>query len=259
VTITVLAVPTAVADIYSGTSGSPITISAPGLLSNDISPGGIALTAIKVANPTNGSVTVNPNGGFTYTPNAGFVGTDSFTYKANNGMVDSNTVTVTLCACTIWNSNTVPGNAAAPDPSTIELGVKFRATQSGYIKGIRFYKGAGNTGTHIGNLWSSTGTNLATATFSNETATGWQEVLFATPVAVTANTTYVASYYAPVGHYAYDLAFFGSAVVNGPLRALANGEDGGNGVFLYAAGGGFPNATYNSNNYWVDVVFSTIP
>ena len=62
---------------------------------------------------------------------------------------------------------------------------------NGYITGIRFYKGSGNTGTHVGHLWTSTGTLLATATFSNETASGWQQVNFATPVAITAGTTYV--------------------------------------------------------------------
>ena len=259
VTITVNAAPVAVADIYSGASGQALTIAAPGLLSNDTSPGAIALTAIKVTNPANGTVTVNPNGGFTYTPNVGFVGTDSFTYKANNGTADSNTVAVTLCACTVWSSSTVPANPADTDSSALELGFKFRTTQNGYITGVRFYKGTGNTGTHIGHLWSSNGTILATATFTNETATGWQQVNFASPVAITANTTYVASYFAPLGHYSYNSAFFTSAVVNGPLRALANGEDGGNGLYLYAPNGGFPVNTWNSNNYWVDVVFSTVP
>ena len=60
----------------------------------------------------------------------------------------------------------------------IELGVKFRSTQNGFITGIRYYKGAGITGTRIGSLWSNTGTRLATATFTGETASGWQQVLF---------------------------------------------------------------------------------
>ena len=75
--------------------------------------------------------------------------------------------------------------------------MKFRADQAGFITGIRFYKGSGNTGTHTGSLWTSTGTRLATVTFTGETATGWQQANFATPVAVTAGTTYVASYLAP--------------------------------------------------------------
>lgn len=142
----------------------------------------------------------------------------------------------------------------------MELGVKFRATQAGYIKGIRFYKGAANTGTHIGNLWSSTGTNLATATFTGETASGWQTVNFTTAVAVAANTTYVASYFAPVGRYSFNANYFASAAaVNGPLTGLANGTDGNNGVYNYNATSIFPNSSWNSTNYWVDVIFSTVP
>jgi Domain of unknown function (DUF4082)/Bacterial Ig-like domain (group 3)/Bacterial Ig-like domain/Bacterial Ig domain len=156
----------------------------------------------------------------------------------------------------IWSSTVTPSVTSFNDPNAYELGVKFQATVNGYITGIRFYKGSGNTGTHIGNLWTSTGTLLATATFTSETATGWQQVLFSTPVAITANTTYVASYHTNAGDYALDAAYFASnGVSNGPLVALSNSAGGGNGV--YAAGASaFPRNTYNSNNYWVDVVFS---
>ena len=155
--------PVAANDIFS-----TATVSAPGVLGNDSSPGGQSLTAIKVTNPSNGTVTLNANGSFTYTPNAGFTGTDSFTYKANNGSVDSNVATVIICPCSIWNSSAVPGTPAASDSGAVELGVKFRITQNGSIRGVRFYKGSGNTGTHVGKLWSSTGMLLASATFTGE-------------------------------------------------------------------------------------------
>ena len=142
------------------------------------------------------------------------------------------------------------------DPNAIELGVKFRADQNGTIAGVRFYKGATNTGTHVGNLWSATGTLLATATFSGETSSGWQQVNFPAPVAVTANTTYVASYHTNAGNYSITGAYFASAGVNTPpLHALATGVDGSNGVYAYGIGG-FPNQSYNATNYWVDVVFT---
>ena len=80
----------------------------------------------------------------------------------------------------------------ARDPSSVELGVEIQPSVSGTIGGVRFYKGPGNTGTHTGTLWSSTGTQLATATFANESATGWQTVTFASPISVTAGATYVA-------------------------------------------------------------------
>ena len=79
-----------------------------------------------------------------------------------------------------------------------------QSDRHGYITGIRFYKASANTGTHIGNLWTSAGQLLASATFTNETASGWQQVNFSQPVPVTKNTTYVASYFAPNGHYSQD-------------------------------------------------------
>jgi hypothetical protein len=95
---------------------------------------------------------------------------------------------------------------------------------------------------------------LASTAFTNETASGWQEVLFASPIPIAANTTYVASYYSPSGYFAFDGNYFSAAGVNsGPLHALAEGGDGSNGVYLY--GRGFPADSYNSSNYWVDVIF----
>jgi hypothetical protein len=89
---------------------------------------------------------------------------------------------------TIWGAGTVPGTVDSGPDSAVEVGVKFRSDTAGYITGIRFYKASTNTGTHVGNLWTSTGTHLATATFTNETASGWQQVNFSTPVAITADT-----------------------------------------------------------------------
>jgi len=86
----------------------------------------------------------------------------------------------------------------------VELGVKFRPTVSGYVLGVRFYKHSQTTGTHIGSLWTSAGTRLASATFTAETSSGWQQVYFAGPVAVVANTIYVASGFFSQGRYPKD-------------------------------------------------------
>jgi Domain of unknown function (DUF4082) len=144
------------------------------------------------------------------------------------------------------------------DTGSVEVGVKFKADVNGSITGIRFYKGTGNTGTHIGSLWTASGTKLATVTFGNETASGWQQALFSSPVAITAGTVYVASYLAPAGHYAADNSYFASAGVdNAPLHALQDGVSGGDGVYAYSSTSSFPNNTWQSSNYWVDVVFTT--
>ncbi len=135
--------------------------------------------------------------------------------------------------------------------------MKFRSDTDGYICGLRFYKGSNNTGTHVGSLWNNNGTLLAQATFTGESASGWQQVDFAAPVAITANTVYVASYHAPNGKYSIDQGYFASAgVENAPLYALEEGVSGGNGVYSYGSGG-FPANTWNASNYWVDVVFTS--
>lgn len=139
----------------------------------------------------------------------------------------------------------------------VELGMKFRSSITGNITGFRYYKAAGVTGTHIGHLWSSTGTLLAEATFTNETASGWQTVLLNTPVAVEVNTTYVVSYFSASGDFTKQDPFFTQPVINGFLRGLANGEDGGNGVYAYSATPSFPDNTFGSSNYFADVIFES--
>ena len=159
---------------------------------------------------------------------------------------------------TIWPSTAAPVVTADPDTSPIELGLKFRADSSGSITGIRFYKAITNTGTHTGSLWTSGGTLLARATFAGEAASGWQQADFTAPVAITANTVYVASYHTNAGRYSDDPNYFTSkGVDNAPLHALAAGVSGANGVYAYGPASVFPNQDWNSSNYWVDVVFST--
>jgi hypothetical protein len=135
--------------------------------------------------------------------------------------------------------------------------VKLRSDIDGTITGIRFYKGATNTGTHVGSLWTTSGTLLAQATFTSETSTGWQQVTFSSPVPITAGTTYIASYHTNNGGYAEDVSYFKtSGVDNPPLHALKSGTQGYNGVFAYGANPTFPaNASSKARNYWVDVTF----
>jgi hypothetical protein len=160
------------------------------------------------------------------------------------------------CPCMLWPSTAIPTVAADTDSRSIEVGVKFRSDVSGRISAIRFYKSPSNTGLHVVSLWTTSGTLLAQATSSNETASGWQQVNFATPLAITAGTTYIASYHATEGHYADDVGFFAtSGVDNGPLHALRDGTDGPNGVYSYSLTSVMPTTAFRASNYWVDVLF----
>lgn len=152
-------------------------------------------------------------------------------------------------------SDVVPQNPAVSESAPVELGTVFQPTKSGKVTAIRFFKGTGNGGTHTGSIWSMAGQRLATVTFTNETATGWQTATLATPVQVTAGTSYVVSYYAPQGHYAHTGGFFSNPWTSGALTA----PSGANGRYLYAAGGGFPTSSWGSANYFVDVLFTPDP
>ena len=65
------------------------------------------------------------------------------------------------CPCSLWPSSVVPQNPAEADPAAVEVGTKFRTDRNGSVTAVRFYKGSGNTGTHVAHLWSGTGTLLA--------------------------------------------------------------------------------------------------
>jgi hypothetical protein len=168
-----------------------------------------------------------------------------------SGSVTWSFTTAGTSSVSIWSSSAKPTNPSEDDPNAVELGVKFTSTESGNITGVRFYKGSSNTGTHVADFWTSSGTLLATATFTNESSSGWQQVNFATPVAITAGKTYIASYHTNVGFYADDQQYFSKAYTSGPFTVPANG-----GVYAYGGAKSFPTQSWNASNYWVDVVLS---
>jgi len=211
---------------------------------------GVLLGSVLGASTTYQDQTVVPGNTYAYAVQA--------TDAASNASSDSNEPSITLVPTSTWIAADSPFGIDT-DPSPLELGVKFRPLVNGKVTGVRFYKGAGNTGTHVGRLWTSGGSSLATATFSGETATGWQQVSFSTPVNVTAGTTYVVSYSAPNGHISYTSNYFTSAGITSQyLTAMASGVDGNNGVFA-ASTGTFPSSSFNDTNYWVDATFIPNP
>lgn len=167
----------------------------------------------------------------------------------------SNRVT-TQATYSLWPTNPTPATTADADSSAVELGTKFKSAVDASVLGVRFYKGTTNTGTHKGSLWTNTGTLLASVTFTGETASGWQQMLFASPVTITANTTYVVSYFAPNGHYASNANYFAGAYTSGFLSSPATSTSS-NGLFIYSATSAFPTQTFNATNYWVDVIVTT--
>ena len=253
----------------SGTSypsGTSVTISG-----TATDAGGGVVAAVEVS--TDGGTTWHPatgTGAWTYAWWASGTPTTTLLSRAvddsGNIEVPAGTAAVTIdvpCPCSLWPATAPPG-AESTDGASVEVGVQLHSDVAGSIEGIRFYKGVGSTGTHIGNLWTSTGQLLATATFTSETASGWQEVAFDTPVPISAGTTYVASYFAPSGHYWSSPGYFylppsmpagGSTVDSPPLHAPRSTGSTSNGLFAYAGSSAFPVSSSNAQNYFVDVVF----
>ena len=189
------------------TDGNSVTVSG---TASDAGGGNVA--AVEVSTD-GGSTWHTANGTSSWTYSWNVHGGPSTTVKAraiddsgNIGAASAGTPVTVNCPCTIFGG-TVPGTTDSGDGGSLEVGVKFRSDLPGTISGIRYYKSAANTGTHVGSLWKADGTLLAQATFSGETTTGWQKVNFSSPVTIQPNTTYVAGYFAPNGHYAATPAY----------------------------------------------------
>jgi len=126
VTITVAPVndpPVAVHDFYTVPQQTPLNVAAPGILTNDIDVDGDTLLASVVSSPANGTLSLNVNGAFRYTPNLNFIGTDSFTYRNHDGVVPSNTATVTINLTVPPNSPPVSLNDIYSFPPSVPITV----------------------------------------------------------------------------------------------------------------------------------------
>jgi hypothetical protein len=138
---------------------------------------------------------------------------------------------------------------AAQPAGTYELGVKIRVDQPQELTTLRFFKSSGETGPHMATVWSASGVALAHVPFASETASGWQQQALVNPLLLQANTTYVVSVNANSA-YAVTANGLASQITNGLLHTVA---DGANGVYNNTRGS-FPNQSYASSNYFVDVV-----
>ncbi|MBP2447963.1 VCBS repeat-containing protein [Rhizobium leguminosarum] len=220
--------------------------------------GGGVIASVEVSTDNGASwhpATGDENWTYTWTP--AIAGTYTIRSRAVDDSINletpsaGRTVTVTGPTFTSLFGGATPAVVNTNDTAAVELGVKFQSSVAGTVSGIRFYKSSLDTGTHTGSLWSSTGTRLATLTFTNETASGWQSATFTSPVTLTAGQTYTASYHTNVGNYSTTANYFLSNVTSGPLTAPASG----NGVYGYG-NSAFPTGSFDQTNYWVDVMFN---
>lgn len=172
---------------------------------------------------------------------------------------------------TLWTSYT-PETTNATDAQQYGLGTTFYSVASGWSLGAKWrFPDTLPSGSVTAKLWRvdgddgllASGTELASATFSSPVAGVANEVRWSSPVVLAANTPYVVSIKTP-DRYVVSGGYFGSTTVtSGDLRAPQNGSDPigvgtlHNGKLNDLTGHQFPNATFNSANYWVDVIFTT--
>jgi hypothetical protein len=164
--------------------------------------------------------------------------------------------TTASCPCSLITTTPVKIHLPVKDgrtgngPFSYELGTKIIATAPSQLLAIRYYRDSSETGTHVGHVWSSTGTLLASVTFTNETTSGWQTQALATPLQLTAGQTYIVS----IGINAFFvMTNFGlqTQLSNGPISTDVT--LGKNGV-IGSSAGVFPTASYQSSSYFVDAV-----
>jgi hypothetical protein len=229
-------------------------------LSWTASPGATGYTIQRSANGSTGwtHVVTTAAGTTSYTDSGMAAGTTYYYRVKATGGVDSaftltsattKNVTATTTTDTFWSNSFTP-DANAYSIGSYEVGLKFSSTVSGTVTGVRFYKQPYMNGyVHVGHLWSSSGILLATAAFTGETESGWQQVSFTAPVAISADTTYIISFSTGGGRFGITTNSFQTAGQNGRLQIPANAG-------VLGPAGAFPRVSSAGMNFWADVAFS---
>ncbi len=182
---------------------------------------------------------------------------DGVTY--NNINVGGTITTVNPPNETLWSPAVTPAVVNANDGQPIEVGTKFTAAVNGYVKGVRMFMNSTATGTFRGKLYEFGSQTLLGSAFFTLSGNGWQEVIFSSPVAITAGTTYLVTCFSDDGFYSVTDEYFNAfTLINGNLTAPSgnsSGDNSSNGVFFYG-GEGFPNQSYQNSCYFVDAIFT---
>lgn len=147
-------------------------------------------------------------------------------------------------------TNQQPSNSNATDGVDYELGMKVRSTKAGQIVAIRFWKAPSESNTHVGKIWTATGSLLTSVSFTNETASGWQEKELSTPLTIQANTSYIVSVNTANTYFVISSLGLQTSVVNGDLSSVADGNNG-----VYGSSNSFPTNSFRTSNYFRDIVF----
>ena len=147
----------------SGATGVAVSVAPSATFSQAVTPSTVSFTMVNSGgNPVAGTVAFSSgNTVATFTPTnplaAGITYTATVSGAQNasgtpmSGPYSWNFTTAgPPCPCSIWQDGTPTGAAESNDPNAQTSGVRFQASTSGYITGVRFYKEPDDTGAHIG-------------------------------------------------------------------------------------------------------------
>jgi hypothetical protein len=255
----------------AGATGVAPNTTVQAMFSASMDPSTLTTSTFKLTDPSGNVVPAtvaydDPTKTATLTPSSALAGNVTYTATVTTGAKGASgtplgadktwTFSTFACPCSAMGGLTpsytgldTRDGRPAPGPWTYELGTKIKVTTAASLTAIRFYKDAAETGTHTATLWSASGSVIATATFSGESASGWQQAALSSPVALTPGTTYVIS----VGFntsFVMTASALGSPLTNGPLQTVADGQNG----VIGTAAGVFPTASWNNSSYFVDAV-----
>ena len=143
-----------------------------------------------------------------------------------------------------------PANADATDNQPYELGTIVTPTSDGQVTQIRYFKAPSEGGAHTGRIWSlATGTQLASVTFQNETASGWQVATLDTPLDLQAGQSVVVSVNSN-SHFPIAVGDLAQPVARGYLTTATDRAAG-----VFGAPGTLPTNSYQNSNYFVDLAY----
>lgn len=174
------------------------------------------------------------------------------TYSPETSVTTDAPIVITGTASTLFGTAAALGGTSADN--NYELGTRFRTSTAGYVTALRVWRPTTNgPSSYPARLWTATGTKLAQITIAAPTAGAWAEATLDSPIALTANTTYVVSYAVTSGNaYQINNPATQVSITSGPLSTLTDGRIG---VYAVSNSGAFPTSTYQNSNYYADVRF----
>jgi|GEM_PF-5581638 len=152
------------------------------------------------------------------------------------------------CTAGTYDVTTAPGTGSnSADTTAVTIGTKFQVARPTDVTNVTFYRTVADASGYSVGLWDDSGTLLASGTVgSGGSVPAWQTVALSSPVAIAANTTYVAGYFVNGGRYHY----LNHAYDNAASDRLVSTPVGA-GVYSYGGSMSFPTSTYDNTSYYV--------